>query len=132
MTDMTCCLESSRSSCSPENGTTPPAVQPCVSALTTVVRVYTMQSVTEFSGVSMSNRAENLDKAPIYRGNRRYPGAETTCCMSKMPLTENHCDYRLSVLAHNGVCGERAKNALLRTKTLGFRRIEAIALEAPQ
>ena len=47
---------------------------------------------------------------------------ETTCFISKMPLAEKHCNYRLSVLAHNGMCAERAKNALLRTKTLGSQR----------
>ena len=55
---------------------------------------------------------------------------ETTCCMSKMPLAKKCCSNRLSVLAHDGMCAERAKNALLRSKTLGSRRIEAIALEA--
>ena len=57
---------------------------------------------------------------------------ETTCLVSKMPLTEKHCNYRLSVFAQSGVCGKRAKNALLRTKTLGSRRFKAISLEAPQ
>lgn len=57
---------------------------------------------------------------------------ETTCCVSKMPLAKKHCDNRLSVLAYNGMCGERAKNALLRTKTLGSRRFKAFALEAHQ
>ena len=57
---------------------------------------------------------------------------ETTCFVSKMPLAEKHCNNRLSMLAQRAVCGERAENALLRTKTLGSQRIKAVVLEAPQ
>ena len=49
-------------------------------------------------------------------------GTETTCCGSKMPLSKKHCNYWLSACAQQSVCVKRAKNALLRTKTLGFWR----------
>lgn len=104
------------------------AVQSCVPVITADARFCRSQSGTGFSVVSMSSWTENLDKVP--------PAApvsiETACCMSKMPLAKKHCNNRLSVFAYSGMCGERAENALLRTKTLGSQRFKAISLEAPQ